>query len=249
MAEAHDTTPTGDDVPEYDVTLTLSDPANGTNYVAGETLTVTATLADHATGAAVDPALYTTAQDAAYVAGGGLHVASLYAYGPRSESVPLMTSGGDYQQALNLFSGTAAIDNATVTTSAAGFSADVVIPADATAGTYLVRTRFADYSYNRNDPTGGGAHVYQAESIALKRIQIGTTTVEPKVSGNACVECHGATTFHTNDHVAPFDTDHCLACHDKSGGHADYIGNRVHAIHRATVTGDVSRAVGPAPLA
>ncbi len=46
--------------------------------------------------------------------------------------------------------------------------------------------------------------------------------------------------MHKNDHAAPFDTDECLACHDQSGGHADPIFNRVHAIHSNDSTGDAT---------
>ena len=211
--------------PEFDVTLSVTDPAVGTYYMPGDTFTVTATLKNHATGADVDPSIYTTAQDAAYVAGGGLHVASLYVYGPRSNAVPLLGT-----QALSLFGHG----------DATGFHYDVTVPADATSGTYMIRTRFADYSYDRNNP-GPASHPYQLESFALTNIQIGTATVQKKIDGNAdCKACHGETLMHENDHAAPFDTDHCTACHDRSGGHGDYIGNRVHAVHSANSTGDLS---------
>jgi hypothetical protein len=39
-------------------------------------------------------------------------------------------------------------------------------------------------------------------------------------------------------HNQPFDTDGCLACHDYSGNYGDYIGNRVHAVHHETFSGD-----------
>lgn len=259
IAVAHDPSlgtdydPTADmNAPEFDVTLTvtnadgtaLTDAAgtymtNGGYFKPGDTFIVTATLKNHATGADVDPSLYTTAEDAAYVAGGGLHVASLYVYGPRSDVVPLLTNGGAYQQGLALFVGTPAIDDATVTTSSSGFSAQVTVPSGQTSGTYMIRTRFGDYDYDRTNPTGGGAHTYQIESYALQNIQIGTATVQNKVDGNSCVNCHGTTKFHVDDHAAPFDTDQCTACHDRSGGFADFIGNRVHAIHSANSTGDL----------
>jgi hypothetical protein len=39
-------------------------------------------------------------------------------------------------------------------------------------------------------------------------------------------------------HHAFFNTDECLGCHDRSGNYGDYIGNRVHAVHSASPTGD-----------
>lgn len=48
IVTAHDTTYAGIDAPEFDVTLTKTDPANAQFYVAGETFTVNATLKNHA---------------------------------------------------------------------------------------------------------------------------------------------------------------------------------------------------------
>jgi OmcA/MtrC family decaheme c-type cytochrome len=238
----HDTTPTGINVPEFDITLVVTDAdgvaiteassvyaTNGGFFKAGDTFTVTATLKDHATSA--DFTEYMTPQDAAYVAGGGLHVASLYVYGPRSFAKPLLGT-----QALSLFAGGT---DTNVTTTASGFSYQVTVPDNATTGTYMVRTRFADYSYDRHSDAPAGQEPYRVESFALTNLQIGTATVENKVDGDACVNCHGNANFHQDDHAAPFDTDHCTACHDQSGGYADYIGNRVHAIHSANSTGDL----------
>jgi len=225
IVTAHDTTYAGADAPEFDVTLSTTAPANGQYYAAGETFTVNATLKNHATGADVDPAVYTTAQDAAYVSGGGLYSASLYVYGPRNYQKPLLAA-----QSNSLFG----------KGDATGFHYAVTVPANTAAGTYMVRTRFGDYSYNRSSPAPASQAAYKTESFKMIPIQIGTATVEKKIDGDACVNCHGATLMHLNDHAAPFDTDQCAACHDRSGGHADYIGNRVHAIHAANSKGDLT---------
>jgi hypothetical protein len=252
IVTAHDTTPAGNDVPEYNVTINISDPANNATetgngflgyFVSGETLTVDVTLAVNpaykGTAPTPVPAAYTTAQDAAYNSGNGLHVASLYIYGPRAFALPLTGT-----QANSLFGK----GNAT------GFHFSMAIPSGLTAGTYMVRARIADYSYDRNNPTGGGTHAYQIESVALKTFQIGANVpsksgingypahaaLEKKVDGAApCISCHGSTVMHQNDHAAIFDTDHCTACHDQSGGFAAYIGNRVHAVHAASANGDM----------
>ena len=36
-----------------------------------------------------------------------------------------------------------------------------------------------------------------------------------------------------------FDTDQCVSCHDLSGNHADPLSNSVHAVHSASVQGDL----------
>ena len=125
-----------------------------------------------------------------------------------------------------------------------GFKFDLTIPEDAATsanrGTYMYRVRIADYSYDRNNAAPAGQDPYHIESTAYGTFQIGTSTVTPKVAGDACLNCHGNTLMHKNDHAAPFDTDECLACHDQSGGHADPIFNRVHAIHSNDSTGDAT---------
>jgi Outer membrane cytochrome MtrC/MtrF-like, domains II/IV len=217
VAGAHDITPTGANVPEFVVNLALSTPANaGGYYEAGEVVTATVTLTQG--GVAVDPALYTAAADTKGVAGGGLNVASIYLYGPRTKAVPLTGT-----QANSLF--------AAGTTD--GFVYQFTVPADATSGTYMARVRIADYGYVSSSD-------YVVDSIAFTTFQIGTATVEAKVAGDSCAGCHGDGTapFHDARHVVIWDTDHCLACHDQSGGHADTITNRVHAIHSTNSTGD-----------
>jgi OmcA/MtrC family decaheme c-type cytochrome len=233
----HDASPTGllatgDDIPEYLVTINTPTPANGKYFVSGETFTVDVTLAanpDFTGTETAIPAVYTDASDTAYVAGNGLHVASLYVYGPRSHEVPLLGKQGQSMFGKG---------------DSTGFHIPVTVPAVVStvtwSGTYMVRARIADYSYDRNNSTGGGAHAYQAESYALSYIQIGTQTVDKKVDGDNCVNCHADTKMHANDHAAPFNTDHCTSCHDLSGGHGDPIANRVHAVHSANPVGDLN---------
>ncbi len=66
--------------------------------------------------------------------------------------------------------------------------------------------------------------------------------VEDKVSGDACINCHGDTRMHLTGihaHDVPFNTDYCLGCHDQSGNFAIPIANRVHAVHSANPDGDI----------
>ena len=88
----HSQTPKGMNVPEFNVNLAITAPANGTHYVAGETPLITVTLTKKSDGTPVDPAVYTTPQDAVGVVGGGLRDARLYVYGPRTAPKPVLTA-------------------------------------------------------------------------------------------------------------------------------------------------------------
>ena len=235
VTEAHDTSatavlhPNAKNVPEFDVTQTLTAPENGSYYVAGEVVTVTATLAFHG-GAAVPSAVYTTTQGANGVTDNVLRTASLYFYGPRAMPKPILGA-----QSNSLFVGA----SANVATDDTGFKYNVTIPSGLASGTYMVRTRFADYGYvNDNN--------YQLESTAFQTVQIGSATVTLKVAGDACVDCHGTGTapFHDARHVVAWDTDECVSCHDYSGGHAATLSNRVHAVHSSNSYGDMINPLG-----
>ncbi|MHB1025629.1 MAG: multiheme c-type cytochrome [Desulfobacteria bacterium] len=235
VTEAHDTSatavlhPTPANVPEFDVTLSLTAPANTSYYVAGEVVTVTATLAFHG-GAAVPSSVYTTTQGANGVTDNVLRTASLYVYGPRAMPKPILGS-----QANSMFVGA----SANVATDGTGFKYNVTVPSGLASGTYMVRVRFADYGYV------SGTN-YQLESTAFQTIQIGTATASAKVAGDACNDCHGTGTapFHDARHVVAWDTDECVSCHDYSGGHAATLSNRVHAVHSANSWGDMVNPLG-----
>ncbi len=233
------------DVPEFDVTITMTPPANGQYYVAGEAPMVTVTLKNHATGQPVNSSVYTSPQGQAGVAGGGLSSASLYVYGPRSFAVPVLTTGsttdpafdptaGNPTQGHPLFAGGT---DPLVKTDASGYHYQLMaIPADLTPGTYMVQFQGQDYG-------AVSATDYVTTSSYKINFQVGTADVQHKVSGDACINCHGDTRMHaegSHAHNIPFDTDYCLACHDHTGNHGDYIGNRVHAVHSASATGDYS---------
>jgi hypothetical protein len=248
VTAAHEITPAAVNIPEFDVALDITPPSNGSYYVAGETPEVHITLTEHGNSIAVDPAIYTTPQDAAGVSGGGLREASVYVYGPRAKSVPVLAtetmtdpnfdSATDTPvQGHDLF-----IDSSDpqVTTDSSGFGYQLLpIPAEMEAGTYMVRVRIGDYGR-----VGSGN--YHIESTAFANIQIGTATVEAKVAGNACIDCHGTGTapFHDERHAVVFDTDQCLACHDQSGNFAIPIANRLHAVHSANSAGDLYNITG-----
>jgi Outer membrane cytochrome MtrC/MtrF-like, domains II/IV len=248
---AHDTTPTGVNVPEFDVTLSITPPINGSYYDVGEAPEVRVTLRNHSDGSVVAPAVYTTPQDAAGASGGGLNVALLYVYGPRAKSVPVLATDTVTDPNFDSASDTPTQDHELfvnsdgslppqVTTDFTGFGYQLLpIPAGMTPGTYMVRVRIGDYGRV-------GTGNYHIESTAFTNIQIGTATVENKVAGDACINCHGTGTapFHDERHAVVFDTDQCLACHDQSGNFAIPIANRVHAVHSANSDGDLYNITG-----
>jgi OmcA/MtrC family decaheme c-type cytochrome len=242
-------------VPEFDVAITMAPPANGQFYVAGEAPVVTVTLKDHATGQPVDPSVYTSPQGAAGQAGGGLSSAELFVYGPRSFAVPVLTTdsttdpsltgepeqGHPLQPMLLEDSTTVPNPDPLVKTDATGYHYQLMaIPANMTTGTYMVQFQGQDYG-------AVSSSNFVTTSAYKINFQVGTATEQHKVSGDACFNCHGDTRMHatgSHAHNVPFDTDYCLACHDHTGNHGDYIGNRVHAVHSASATGDYVESGG-----
>jgi hypothetical protein len=242
-------------VPEFDVAITMTPPANGQFYVAGEAPVVTVTLKDHATAQPVDPSVYTSPQGAAGQAGGGLSSAELFVYGPRSFAVPVLTTdsttdpsltgepeqGHPLQPMLLEDSNTVPNPDPLVKTDATGYHYQLMsIPTSLTTGTYIVQFQGQDYG-------AVSSSNFVTTSAYKINFQVGTATIQHKVSGDACVNCHDDTRMHatgSHAHNVPFDTDYCLGCHDHTGNHGDYIGNRVHAVHSASATGDYVESGG-----
>lgn len=227
------------DVPEYVATMTIEPPANESYYVAGETPTVTVTLKDKLTDAAVPAALYTNAKHSAgSTVADSLATARLYVYGPRADAKPVLTkaavtlsTAGIPTQRQDLFVNAA---DPQILTDGTGFKYKLTaIPADMTAGTYMIRFTAQNYGYVSDAN-------YKIDTTAFRTIQIGTATEEKRISGDTCVDCHGSGNFvgHNARHSATFKPDECISCHDKSGNHADPLDNRIHAIHSASATGD-----------
>jgi OmcA/MtrC family decaheme c-type cytochrome len=253
----HDLGPTGDDPrnqAEFAVNISMDPPANDTDYEAGDSPVITVTLTPTDGGPAVN---YTAAKDSFGDRDGNLYSASLYVYGPRSRAVPVLTTcsttdpgftetpqstacdGTVALQGHSLFVGSAinGVPDGQVETDASGFKYRLMDDfAKLEPGTYMVRFEGGDYGATTASSTD-----YQTSSSAVINFQVGTVTEEPKVSGNGCLNCHGDTHMHlegSHPHNQPFDTDGCLACHDYSQNYGDYIGNRVHAIHHETFSGD-----------
>ena len=278
-AVVHNPDPIPANVPEYDVTISMTPPDNGTHYVAGvDTPIVTVTLVSNDA-----PAVTATYLNQADTSGGGatdgvLAEANLYVYGPRANAVPVLTTNSTtdpawialpqpktptqghplFQNEITEVIGDAIGDDDgncetgedctlvanpddQVITDATRFQYQLMNNlADLQPGTYMVRFEGEDYgAFSDTD--------YRTASTALMTFQVGTADEEPKVSGDACTNCHGATIMHlegAHPHHQPFDTDGCLGCHDLSENYADYIGNRVHAVHSASSTGDLHLSGG-----
>jgi len=231
----HSTAPTGMNVPEYTATMTITPPATPPFYVAGETPTVTITLKTNPGGTDVPAALYTAPKHAAGITDVGLSGARLYVYGPRTDPKPVLTVGAAVTpvptQATQLF---VPSTDANVLTDSTGFKYKLQPIPTGMKGTYLLRFYAQNYGYK-------SATDYVTSSNVFTPIQIGTATADKKISGDACVTCHGSLTapFHDARHAVVFDTDECVSCHDLSGNHADALANRVHAVHAAEIAGDI----------
>jgi hypothetical protein len=228
-------------VPEFNVTMTLS-PVKAF-YSAGDNVTITMILTKFGTTDNVPISVYTNKQGAAGLTDNALRSASLAVYGPRAMPKPILglplSAAGLTPQTANLFIGSKLNDNTVnsrVLTDNTAFKYKLTIPSGLANGTYGVRARFGDYGYVADNN-------YKVESVAFQTIQIGSATVEKKVAGDICVNCHGAPpiTFpgHNARHVVVWDTDQCNGCHDYSGNHAAALSNRVHAVHSANTLGDM----------
>jgi hypothetical protein len=124
------------------------------------------------------------------------------------------------------------------------------IPSGTMPGTYFVRVYLGNtYTFNIADPKPN-----QVVSVGIASFQVGTSTVDMRIAGNAdgtssCLNCHGSELMHRGDHASVFDADHCNACHYVGARGNSTIGasagtaptsNRVHAVHDASATGDIS---------
>jgi OmcA/MtrC family decaheme c-type cytochrome len=248
--------PVPENVSEYDVEIAMTAPSNGTHYTSADNgnVVVTVTLTNPDSGLEEDPngtALdYTTEGPQENTSDGLLHVAQLAIYGPRSGSLPVL--------ATNTISDPAYVPGTTPTQRHDLFGADPQIestPAggfqyrllgnfeDLEDGTYMVRAEVEDYG----TPGSPSVPEYWTASVGIINFQVGTDVEQAKRSGDACTDCHGDTIMHlegAHPHHAEFNTDECLACHDTSGNYGEYIGNRVHAVHNSTVTGDLHASLG-----
>ena len=180
--------------------------------------------------------------------------ARLYVYGPRTKPVPVLTTMSttdpafismttdpddpNYdphatpQQSHEMYVDT---DDVQVMTDADGFKYQLLgITEDLAPGTYMAMAYITH-------PTSSGWYRGSTgiDGWTLMNFQVGTATPQPKVAGDGCMSCHLQENWGGLFHRSYFGTDGCIGCHDQSGNHADPLANRVHAIHSASMSGDL----------
>jgi hypothetical protein len=231
----------------YSSTISLSPDANADGvYEVGEQILVTVTTSNVAAGD--------------YAVPGAISRANLYIYGPRAKALPVMATGSttDPDFVLDVQADPYATpdqghsmlidsDDPQVQTDASGFKyLSLPVTEDMAAGTYMVQ------AYVTTDIADCSA-VYRSSVCVdgwdLVTFQVKTATAEDRVAGpgpgnadpqdGSCGSCHNVEQWGGLYHRSYFGTDGCIACHDQSGNHADPLTNRVHAIHAASVNGDL----------
>jgi hypothetical protein len=212
---------------EFNVELGMTQPANGTYFVAGEMPQITVTVKNAATGVVVDPATITEVDWNRF---------RLQVSGPRDHTEPVLTAAAANHE---LSGSTSYIyndlrvrtdpadENPGVSRSATEIAYQLADVAGLEAGTYTV---FVQLRYVDNPA-----------SVAVLNFQVGTETEEQKVCTN-CTDCHGDTRMHSS---YPFNPDICKNCHDYENqltgttGWTDHnwgfgaapLARRVHGVH------------------
>lgn len=219
------------------IELTITPPANGEFYVAGETPALTIVIKDAATGAVIDPNTLLEPADPQSVQEGEWRRVNLYVSGPRNGTVPVLT--------------TAALE-ADPTHTYANNDLRILKDADK-ADPNLTRTETA-MTYQLGDVAGLKRGTYTAfieimpnaplGAWAQLNFQVGTATEEPKPATN-CTQCHSDNRMHAGYFAVQFNPDTCKSCHDylnqgegKTGwsdsnwGYgAGPLARRVHGVH------------------
>jgi hypothetical protein len=217
----------------YFTTITLEADADGDGvYEAGETplITVTVEDADGNPISALDP---------------NITRANLYVYGPRSKPVPVLKPGSSTDPAYDPADGPPTQgssmlvnpDDPQVETDADGFKYRLLaIPEGMEAGTYMIQAYVTDLT--RTPEENRYRTSVSQFGWTYDTFQIGSATETLAISGD-CFSCHQENDWGTMYHRSYFGADGCVACHDLSGNHANFLGNRVHAVHAASQNGDL----------
>jgi Outer membrane cytochrome MtrC/MtrF-like, domains II/IV len=188
------------------VELSMSTPANGSYYVAGETPQVTITIKDAATGKAIDPATIVEPADSKNVQPNEWQRANLYVSGPRMDTKPVLTPAADNPDPNAFYA-----EN------------DLRIHNDPNKNDPRITRTATSIVYQLDDVAGLKPGTYTTfvevtpSSVLggwqVMNFQVGTATVEPKVATN-CTDCHGDTRRHVEYFAVKFNTDICKSCHD-----------------------------------
>jgi len=210
------------------ITLTMSAPANGAYYTAGEAPVLTIAFADAATGVTVNPNTIDTDTWSRV---------RLQVSGPRDHTVPVLTSaaadhslsGSSSYVYVDLRVGADHVDPM-ISRSATSISYQLADVAGLEPGTYTVFVQ-------------SRANERPSSSVGLINFQIGESQEELNIATN-CVDCHGDTNMHGS---YPFSLapDLCKSCHDyerqldgrsgwndsNNGYGAAPLSRRVHGVH------------------
>lgn len=234
VATAHELTP-----PTFKniVNLSMTPPANGRYYVAGEAPQVTVQVIDKVTGQVVNPTniieplIRTNVQPNEWSRG------NLYVSGPRADTRPVLTTAALVPNVNGFYANNdfrVRRNPANEDPRVARTSDSIVYQLDTITnlkpGTYTV---FAEVLPNAG--LGGSAYM---------NFQVGTTNNEPMVAAN-CVDCHRDTRMHETSFAVTFTPDICKSCHDNlhqmtgrvgwtnsnNGFGAAPLSRRVHGVH------------------
>lgn len=213
--------------PDATVAITMSPPANGKFYVAGEKPAVSIGFKD-ASGAVMNPSSMTEAL---------WNRVSLQVSGPREDTKPVLTTAAT-QAAAGTYTGSYAYN-------------DLRLLSDPAKGDPKATRTATGITYQLDDVAGLRAGTYtvfvQARKVntgvALVNFQVGTATGEKQVA-TGCTACHGETKMHGS---YPFSLapDVCKNCHDyqrqlsgkigwnnsNNGFGAAPLSRRVHGVH------------------
>ncbi len=235
VAEAHKVEPYAF---KHTIGLSMSAPANGKFYVAGEAPTVTFTVRDAASGAVINPNTMAEPADPKNVQPNEWRRAYLFVSGPRENTQPVLTK------------------MATEVGPAAHYYAsnDFRVLNDAAKMDPRFTRTATSITYQLDDVAGLEPGTYSAwvETMpsapiggwALLNFQVGTATPEKKVATN-CTQCHGNTAMHKGYFAVEYNPDICNSCHDykrqiegksgwtssNNGYGAAPLSRRVHGVH------------------
>ncbi len=238
IADAHAVSPPA---PAHLVTLAMSAPANGKFYVAGESPKVTIQVKDAKTSQTINPTNMVDPLVSTNMTATEWNRANLFVSGPRSLTVPVLTTAITNTIASSLNNELRYMRDATKRDPRTSRTPDSIIyqldnVAKVVAGTYTV------YAELRQASTG-------FSSTAYLNFQVGSTNVEPMVA-TGCIDCHGTTRMHATSRAVTFTPDICKSCHDyqhqmtgktnwlnsQYGFGVSPLSRRVHGIHYGKYT-------------
>jgi hypothetical protein len=219
------------------VKLSMSPPANGKFYVTGEAPQLSIQITNLAAGVVINPTNIVEPLVSTNVQPNEWRRANLYVSGPRSATVPVLTTAAlnpdpNQYYAENDFRvrRDPTREDPRVTRTADAIIYQLSPITNLATGTY---TAFVEVTPNA--PLGGWAYL---------NFQVGSTNAEPRVAGN-CTDCHGDTRMHGSYFAVTFTPDICKSCHDyqhqmtgktnwasaNMGFGAAPLSRRVHGVH------------------